>query len=428
MSKFRILSIFMLLILFSTACDATPTQTAGPDPIVDTAVAATVTALAPMSTEAATADAVAPCPVETSNPPPPALSGPESFPSQIQAYLNQGGSLEELGQLMESHQLDPHEGLPFSQQDFTSDGLEDIAISILNGDGAQIAPAGSLLLFVCQHDQYQLAYTSPPSTELAAPFIRAAQDLNGDSIPDLLTTRETCGAHTCAFEVNVLSWQDGALRSIFPDVTTDIPLPFVDLEGPQENGTYNIVVTGSGIASAGAGPYRRFSKVWSYDPVSGLYHFANTYLHDSTYRIHFVHDADQAFLDGDLQTALDLYDRVIHDDSLDDWAAGEEGARTLAAYATYRRVLTFLRLGQNDAARAELNLLESSFPADTTGYAYVALAQSLWNQYLSGGDLTTACQAAQDYAQTHSQTILDPLYYGYANKTYVAGDICPIAD
>jgi len=428
MPKFRPLSVIMLLSLAGTACVTPPTQVVGPDTILDTAVAATVTALSTSPTEPATANTIQPCPVESSNPALPALSGFESFPSQIQAYLNQGGGLEDLGQLMEADQLDPHEGLPYSRQDFTGDGLEDIVISILKGDGAQIAPAGSLLLFVCQDDQYQLAYTSPPSTELAAPFIRAAQDLTGDNIPELLTTRESCGAHTCSFEVNVLSWQDDALRSIFPDVTTDIPLPFVDLEGPQDNGSYNIVVTGSGIASAGAGPYRRFSKVWTYDPGTGQYQYSHSYLHESNYRIHLVHDADQAVLGGNLETALDLYEQVIDDDSLDDWAVGEEGARTLAAYATYRRVLTFLQLDQIEAARAELTLLESSFLPDTSGYGYVALAQTVWNQYQSNGNLAAACLAAQDYAQTHSQTILDPLYYGYANQTYVAGDICPLAD
>jgi hypothetical protein len=56
------------------------------------------------------------------------------------------------------------------------------------------------------------------------------------------------------------------------------------------------------------------------------------------------------------------------------------------------------------------------------------LAQTLWDEYQATGDLAAACQAAQDYAQQHSQSVLDTLYYGYANKTYVASDICPISN
>lgn len=425
MSKFKVMSACSGLILLAVACNTNQIEAPSDDHLIDTAVAATVTSLSSSPTE--TLDSIQPCPVEFTDPAAPALTSSESFPSQIQDYLNQGGSLDDLGQIMETNQLEPHEGLPYSRQDFTGDGMEDVVISILNGDGAQIAPAGTLLLFVCQDDQYQVAYSSPTSTELAAPFIRAAQDVNADGIPDLLTTREMCGAHTCSFEVNVLTWNEGALRSIFPDVTTDIPLPLVDLEGPQEDGTYEIVITGTGIASVGAGPFRPYSRIWSYDQGTGLFQLSETVQLDTNFRIHIVHDADQAVLDGEYEIALDLYARVINDDSLDDWAAGEEGARTLAAYATYRRLLTLLQLDQFEAARSELNLLTSTYPPETSGFGYAQLGQTLWDEFQATEDLAAACRAAQDYAQTNTQAILDPLYYGYANKTYVASDICPIS-
>lgn len=426
MLKRQVLFAFIAVILACVACDTNQADPNSDDSSLETAVSATVTALAPLPTE--TAAVVQPCPIEVTNPVLPTLTGIEAFPNQAQTYLNQGGSLEELGQVIQNNLLDPHEGLPYSRQDFSGDGWEDIVISILNGDGRQIAPAGTLLLYVCQEDLYQLAYSSPPSTELAAPFIRAAQDLNGDDIPDLLTTRETCGAHTCSHQIDIFSWIEGSLQSIFPDVTTDIPLSFVDLEGPQENGSYDVVVTGSGIASAGAGPFRRFSRVWTYDIGTGLFQLSHTYLHDSNFRIHWVHDADQAVFDGDLEIALDLYARVINDDNLDDWIAEQEGASTLAAYAMYRRVLTFLQLGQLENGRTELTLLQSSYQSEMSGYGYVELAQTLWDEYEASGDLALACVAAREFTQSHTTIILDPLYYGYANKTYVAEDLCPIGN
>lgn len=426
MVKRQVLSAFVALTLLGVACDANLVEPTSDNFAIDTAVAATVTALSSLPTETVAAPAIQPCPVEPSNPALPTLTGIETFPSQALEYLNRGGSLEELGQAIQGTRLEPHEGMTYSRQDFSGDGWEDVVFSILNGDGRQIAPAGTLLFFVCQDDQYQLAYTSPPSVELAAPFIREAQDVNGDGIPDILTTRESCGAHTCSQQVDVLIWNENSLQSIFPDVTTDIPLSFVSLDGPQENGSYDVVVTGHGVASAGAGPFRLFSRVWSYDPAVGRYQLSDSYVHESSFRIHFVHDADQAFIDGDLETALELYARAIQDDSLEDWIYELEGATTLAAYATYRRVLTFIQLGQLENGQAELTQLLSSYTPETPGYSYLELAQMLWDEYQASGDLAIACQSVREFAQTHTATILDPLYYGYSNKTYIAEDICPI--
>jgi tetratricopeptide (TPR) repeat protein len=426
MLKRQDLIAFIALILMCVACDANQAAPTSDDSSLETAVSATVSALAPLPTE--TAAVVQPCPVGLTNPVLPTPTGIEAFPNQAQTYLNQGGSLEALGQVIQDNLLAPHEGLPYSRQDFSGDGWEDIVISILNGDGRQIAPAGTLLLYVCQEDLYQLVYSSPPSTDLAAPFIRAAQDLNGDDIPDLLTTRETCGAHTCSNQIDVLTWNEDSLQSIFPDVTTDIPLSFVDLEGPQEDGSYDVVVTGHGIASVGAGPFRVFSRVWSYDPGTESYQLSDTFLHESNFRIHWVHDADQAVLDGDLELAVDLYERVINDDSLDDWIADQDGASTLAAYAMYRRMLTYIQLGQFENGRAELTRLGESYQPETSNYGYVELAQTLWDEYQASGDVALACAAAREFAQTHSPNILDPLYYGYANKSYVAEDLCPIGN
>ena len=53
------------------------------------------------------------------------------------------------------------------------------------------------------------------------------------------------------------------------------------------------------------------------------------------------------------------------------------------------------------------------------------MGAGFWRTYQSGSDIATACRDAASYASANSQTILEPLYFGYANPTYQASDICP---
>jgi hypothetical protein len=72
--------------------------------------------------------------------------------------------------------------------------------------------------------------------------------------------------------------------------------------------------------------------------------------------------------------------------------------------------------------------LIASYAPGMEGSDFVNMADVFWSEYESSSSIGSACLAAQEYAQSHPETILDMLYYGYANPTYEAEDICPFID
>jgi tetratricopeptide (TPR) repeat protein len=317
-------------------------------------------------------------------------------------------------------------GIEVAWTDITGDGRPDVALSVVSPHSDAFPPSGRLYLFACQGDHYQLAFASPELPDYSAPVIHAAQDLTGDGQADLLISRTACGAHTCTAQIEVLLWRSGALENRLEGASDDLPSPVIEVRGPTPQGTFDIAVTGTGINSIGAGPYRQRTRTWSWDPASQTYVPGADVLLESNFRIHVLHDADQAAAMGDFAEALALYGQVIEDDALDDWISGNQGRANLSAFAMYRRVLTFLRWGKPVEAQAAYQALLAAHPAGSPGSAYAQMAEAFWSAYQSEADLAKACTVAQGFAASNAEQVLDPLYFGYANPAYTASDICPV--
>jgi hypothetical protein len=140
-----------------------------------------------------------------------------------------------------------------------------------------------------------------------------------------------------------------------------------------------------------------------------------------------LNDADRADQDGDYATALELYDQVIRDDSLMDWIDPDTERANLSAYAMFREVVTHLQLADMNAAQVAYLALRDAYPPASLGGAYGLLGQAFWTAYQSNDNISLACAQARAFAQANEATILQPLYFGYANPTYTAADICPVA-
>jgi hypothetical protein len=231
-----------------------------------------------------------------------------------------------------------------------------------------------------------------------------------------------CGAHTCAQDWKVLQWQQGEFVNVLAGRTDDLPSPSLDLIGPAEDGSMILELTGSGVLSAGAGPSRAITRVWQWSSSQAQFIVVEERISAPVFRIHAVHDADQAALAGETERALDEYQRVIEDPTFDDYPFGEEGHKQLGAYALFRSMLLWLERGDLVQAEATYTFLREGFSGSS---GFVDLAQEVWESYLVTGDLDQACQVGQIYAQAHPEEVLNPLNYGYANKVYSAFDVCP---
>lgn len=353
----------------------------------------------------------------------PDLSASFSWASEIQEYLNQGGLVEPLAQTLASTPTPDGRATNTIRRDLTGDGLEDLAVTVYEKIQTEEA-SGTLLIFRCDKNRYRLAYSSAPARSLGPPILVTAQDLNADGKIEILYTRSTCGAHTCFEQLQVLRWDRSSFRDLFEGRSDDLPSPDIHLAGPRSDGTYQIEISAQGISSVGAGPYRQFKRIWEWSAERSKFVVAGEQLAPPSYRIHLLHDADDAARAGNLEQALIMYQRVREDGSLDDWIKAEAGFAGLAAFATYRQITINAALGRTDTAQQAHQFLQRSVTEGDPAYEIRRLADVFWQAYLETSDIQAACASARRFAEQQPVEILEPLQYGYANRTYTPADIC----
>ncbi len=367
------------------------------------------------------------CPIPPGSPDLPSLNNPHTWAPDILAYLNAGGFVSSLlDHIQASNSTDPS-AKAGEILDLNEDGFEDLVL-VLKQAPSELTPlpSGSLLIFLCSDEAFRAVYVTSPASEAGLPKLQAARDFTGDGHPELLTLWESCGAHTCFAQAEILKWNGSGFENLWQGRSDDLPSPDIELQGPLADGSTAISITARGIGSVGAGPYREIRRTWTWHPEPGRFEVSEEALANPKYRIHVLHDADQAALEGDYETATIGYLRVMEDGTLDDWSSGEDGRAALRAYAAFRQIVIDIRTGNTANAENGLDFLRAAYPPGSPHHSYAALAERFWETYKIEGDLREACLAAQSYTLNNPENILEPLYYGYANRTYLAADICPL--
>lgn len=371
------------------------------------------------------------CPVELGAPDLPVLSIPSDWPVNVLSYLNQGGSLSGLIEALPGLEQDDPGGLAAAKEDLNGDSYDDFAITLAEQAPAmegQHAGQSTLLIFLCDLDTFRLAHAASSKPEADRFHLHQIIDVTGDGVKELLVMQELCGAHTCFQAWEILQWQTNEFVNILQGRSDDLPSPTLALHGPREDGSMVVEITAGGIQSAGAGPARAITREWLWSNADSLFIIFGERLAPASFRIHLLHDADEAARTGNFTEALNGYMRVSEDPSLRDDTFQEQGPTQLSAYALYRTMLLYLNEGMLDQASEAHTFLQEAHPQGSLAEGYAKLADEVWQSYLAQPDLGRACQIAQAYANQHPETVLDPLYYGYANKIYTAVDICPYTD
>jgi hypothetical protein len=346
----------------------------------------------------------------------------EEFPQAILDYLNAGASPEELAVSLILQELGPKDR-PVWAEDLNGDGVREVVATVIN---LALQPQGAMLIFDCQDGQYVLSHTVVSSEGTFAPQLLYVQDFNNDGNHEVIYSIKNCGAHTCFEDVNILSWRNGEYTSIFEGSTLDYPYPDIKLTDFNHDGVYNMEVTGTTIASVGAGPQRNSINTWAYDQISGTWKLSEQTMAASPFRIHLMHDAEAAMDRGEYLIGGLLFQQVIEDDTYLEWANPETEYNNLAAYAYFKRIVAASFFNDQAAAKALFTELEELY-AESDQYAYVEMAALFLTEAESLG-LEEGCSAARQYAADNLFVILTPLgsaVYGYANPDLEPADVCP---
>ena len=256
-------------------------------------------------------------------------------------FLNAGGQPEPLFAAISQSGLLAAAPI-LASADLDGDTDLDFALSIYNGGNENTTPSGNLYVFLCGDDGFETVLDwTPAEARSGGPHLYRVQDLNADGAAELLFGEEQCGAHTCFEQIHALSCPAQGFIERLEGPSDDLPYPTVQVSDYDEDGILSIEVSGTGFGSVGASPQRSRTRVWDYFPNSGLWEIADDYLGASPYRIHVLHDADQAMYRGEYAVAISLYRRVAEDPSFSDWVEPEAEQAALAAFARYRIVTIY---------------------------------------------------------------------------------------
>lgn len=350
----------------------------------------------------------------------------EDYPNLILSYLNDGAAANELAtSLFQQGILFPDSKVTI--EELTGDLKEDLIVSITDKTSLTLPPAGALLIFTCQGDQFALTHIEQSGEFFGAPILVHIQDMNQDGIKEVIYSSSKCGAHTCFEDTQILSWTGFSFERKLDGSTSELPSPNVQITDYDQDGVYDFEVVSGGYGSVGAGPQRSKSTIWRYDPEAGIWAFGEENDGISNYRVHLVHDADAAMRRGEYQVALLLYDQVINNPNLLDWQDPDLEQLNLGAYVRYKIVVSFALQGDVGSARAFLDSVKNIYASFSEQSAFMEMAELFLNAYESEGE-QKACEAAIVYSAEHADVILAPLgqgVYGYANPDYTPFDICP---
>jgi hypothetical protein len=427
MRKNFVTMIVVILLALSLACSLAPRL--GDQTVAPKSVEATETSVMPVPSPTMTPRPM-PSPTPTAASPVCVTSGQvaplanvsfDAYPAAILDYLNSGATPDQLETALVDAAV-ANRPVAVLDADLNADGKLDLAVSIFNPASSLVTPESTLLVYLCEANEYTLAFQQ---TEDTGAILWHFRDLDADGMAELIFSRSQCGAHTCFETYHILSWSPGGIQDTVLEGSNELPYPVLELQDPDGDRRFDILITGSGFGSVGAGPQRPKTVVYAYIPEQSGWARYDTILGKSNYRIHVLQDAEIAARDGDYTAATDLYQRVIEDPNLLDWVSPEEERADLSAYAEFKLVVMHTALDQPDRAKESFNRMGESIAASAPQSGYVDLAQTFLSAYDTSG-LQAGCSAVESYAEANVEAILLPLNsFGYGNPGYTAADLCP---
>jgi hypothetical protein len=275
---------------------------------------------------------------------------------------------------------------------------------------------------------YQTIYFDPRESRIE-PKIVASDDVNGDEQQEVVL--QDCfysPSGWCGLKVYVLGFNGGQIVDYFGDIDTRIDSRGEVKLGDKVGGFRILLVDGSTSGSWGAGPGRDMEKVFVFD--GSMYQESTSRLLPSKYRIHVLQDAQIAFKNGDIDTALQLWDTAAHDASLENFPSlqyfeTDHPERYQPAYALYRIYCEYLLEGQAGKAQQVLDELKSKYPENSPGGEFIAIAGEIKRLLSIDQNPANLCPAIYDFIDNtfHEDFLIYRWDYGYNNRDII--NFCP---
>ena len=361
----------------------------------------------------------------------PALAPPESF-DEAPNWLS-GAVADQLEvALIQKTLLDGgylFDEADWLEADLSGDGVLEWIVMVLDPTPENMSASGPPgVVLVADTSSGEVSYHTGSDPSLV-PELLQLEDFTGDGVMDLLYQYQTCGAHTCYNEFYILSYHGASVaQQLLNNGNLNAPVSMDSanwqIEDRTEDGLNDLILEGGVIGSVGAGPQRAQLAVYAWNERAIA--LAEAAYEETNVRYFKLLDANDAFILGDYERALQLYEDAAISIELQDsnWATTESRADEQSAikrYAGFRLLLIHLWRKEIEPAQVWLNWLLAEYPADPITQA----AQLLSNEYNQTPNLPAACLKVREYIQT-VPGLTNPLHdMGYANPSLTGEILCP---
>jgi len=421
--KYTYIVILLVLVLTTLACSL---------PLSDSGVSPTPTGM-----PEPTAQANQPVPAPAACPAPGSPVLPErpiwaAYPQTILAFLSAGGSSESLAGGLSAWGALEQTGAGVIEADLNGDASPEVIVALVDPDLILASGApGNVLVYACADGAYNLVYDAAALYGLApdTPELLPVRDINADGRPDLIYRTRICGASTCNLGLDVLAWDaaTGTLVSELARPILGVPVGDIQFEDVNGDGVEEILVDYGFIGSAGAGPQRAHRETYTWD--GSRYTLSESLIttpQEQWFPIHFLQDGDAAAEAGRLDEALDAYYIVLADPDPLVLMGDPQEAEALKVYTRYRIMITQAARGSNADAGAAAAIF-AEYTGDGSGWVggFMAIGRAFWQEYMNANDVAAGCNAAVAYATSNPTSYELLNLFGYANRMYVAVELCP---
>ncbi len=386
-----------------------------------------------------------------------ALTPSGVYADSVLAYLNAGGDLETLYDALVSRGLILPEDTAADLTDFplggvwaadvTGDGCDDVLVNVGQAPDPSADYSARVLsvvwLLVCQDAEAQTpsyALGDWRSMDTANAILErgwhvgVVADLTQDGADDFVMHWVTCGAHTCFNGIQVMTW-DADQAVLVAVLKRSVPYGSYRAEDIDDDGLLDLMIEINGIGSAGAGPQRPVTEVYS--GMNDTLTLVNTMLPPPQYRFQAAYDGIAALNSGDIDAARAAFAQLRDDDALLTFSFNDHAYRdaVLDAVAVYGLLYADAKDGADlSAYQAQIDALPPTLPLIPGQDApdanlWRAFSQTLLDALIGEADLAAACAVVQDHiARQHGPDTLWPTYwldFGYAHAAPTPTQLCP---
>jgi tetratricopeptide (TPR) repeat protein len=275
----------------------------------------------------------------------------------------------------------------------------------------------------------------------------AVENLLASEVPEILVSNKYIYMNSCDEFVEVYSFAKQGWVSSFHTEASPCEMQ-TELKNGSNRRKQLIIVSNKGCSYNGCGPQR--GRKWVYEFGSDGVILINEELLPSSYRIHALEDGEIAIEKGDLETAIEFYDKAARDNSLIDVLTTDETDKQVSqnipmekmqqtahdyqtAFAYFREFVLLHYLNRDDDALKIFDQMKTLYPEGKSGIEFVDISSYFLDRINSGSTVQESCGATNEYlAEKYILSANDFVYphlNGWGDLSPQIGELlCPVVN